>query len=107
MILYKPESIDPLAIHIDCIDLRLLLNIDGDQIALDVPKGQDILVIVGGDAGDLVIMVPNDLGRIDVVADIAETLDETIPRPCKYFFAVREIDQNTYRVVMGMERFGF
>lgn len=70
---------DLLTVHVEPKQLLFLLNAQADDIALDIAKGNDVLIPVDSDGGDLVFVVVEVLLVIEHVAHVAEHLDGAVP----------------------------
>lgn len=79
VVLEEVHPRDLLAVHVETKQLLLLLNAETHDVALDIAKGQDVLVPVDGERSDLVFVVVEVLLIIQYVAHVAEHLDGAVP----------------------------
>ena len=97
---------DLLAVHVETEQLLLLLNAQTQDVALNVAEGQDVLVPVDGDGGDLVFMVVEVVLIVEHVAHVAEHLDGAVPGGRGDGLAFGHVDDVDDGVVVGREGLG-
>lgn len=57
----------------------LLFEAHADNVALDVSKRDNALLVVDGQGGDLILMVVEVIFIVDHVSDVPEGLDGAVP----------------------------
>lgn len=95
-----------LAVHVEAKQLLLLLDAEAEDAAFNVPEGQNVLVAVDGQRGDLVLVVVEVLLVVEHVAHVPEHLDGAVPGGGDDGLALGHVDDVDDGVVVRGEGLG-
>ncbi len=75
----EEKSGDFLAVHIKVVELLFVLNLDTDDVALNVTKSGNLLVVTYCKGYDLILMIVKMFLIIKHIANISHDLNGTVP----------------------------
>jgi hypothetical protein len=68
-----------LAVHVKVVELFFVLNLDTDDVALNVTKSGNLLVVTYCKGYDLILMIVKMFLIIKHVTNVSHDLDGTVP----------------------------
>ncbi len=75
----EEKSCDFLAVHVKVVELFFVLNLDTDDVALNVTKSGNLLVVTYCKGYDLILMIVKMFLIIKHVTNVSHDLDGTVP----------------------------